>query len=87
MSHNYDLRAYLRIIPQQIPSINTVIFFANKKPHQRLGRALSRKQKEIKTELRLSDRTFHCSCDLEIDRDLNAALNLNNYGVDTLQPT
>jgi len=42
---------------------------------------------QVKTELGLSDRTYHCDCGLEIDRDLNAALNLNAYGVDTLQPT
>ncbi|WP_353570828.1 RNA-guided endonuclease TnpB family protein [Candidatus Albibeggiatoa sp. nov. BB20] len=42
---------------------------------------------QVKTELCLSDRTYHCDCGLNIDRDLNAALNLNAYGVDTLQPT
>ena len=35
-----------------------------------------------KTDLTLSDRTFKCgSCGLKIDRDLNAAVNLENYAV------
>lgn len=36
----------------------------------------------IKSTLRLSDRTYKCdNCDLEIDRDLNAAINLRNKAV------
>ncbi len=35
--------------------------------------------KTIKRDLRLSDRTFRCECGNEIDRDLNAAINLANY--------
>ena len=42
---------------------------------------------QIKAELGLSDKTYHCDCGLEIDRNLNASLNLNAYGADTLQPT
>lgn len=34
----------------------------------------------IKKELKLSDRTYHCDCGLHIDRDLNAAINLREYG-------
>lgn len=34
----------------------------------------------IKKDLKLSDRTYKCGCGLEIDRDLNAALNLKRYG-------
>ncbi|HDR7532997.1 TPA: transposase [Bacillus anthracis] len=34
----------------------------------------------IKTDLKLSDRVYRCECGLEIDRDLNAAINLANYG-------
>lgn len=35
-----------------------------------------------KSNLKLSDRTYHCSkCGLEIDRDLNAAYNIKNFGV------
>ena len=30
----------------------------------------------IKKDLKLKDRTYKCSCGLEIDRDLNASLNL-----------
>lgn len=41
----------------------------------------------IKKDLSLSDRTYHCDCGLDIDRDLNAAINLKGYGEDTLQPT
>lgn len=34
-----------------------------------------------KSELKLSERTYKCeNCSLEIDRDLNAAINLANYG-------
>lgn len=34
----------------------------------------------IKKDLKLSDRTYKCGCGLEIDRDLNAAINLSNFG-------
>ena len=34
----------------------------------------------IKRDLRLSDRTYRCGCGLHIDRDLNAAINLREYG-------
>jgi transposase len=33
-----------------------------------------------KENLTLADRIFSCDCGLVIDRDLNAAINLNNYG-------
>lgn len=33
----------------------------------------------IKKDLKLKDRIYKCSCGLEIDRDLNAAINLENY--------
>ena len=42
---------------------------------------------KIKQDLTLNDRIYRCDCGLEIDRDLNAAINLNQYGVDTLKPT
>ena len=39
----------------------------------------------VKQDLTLSDRTYHChSCGFSIDRDLNAALNLRNKGLDIL---
>lgn len=34
---------------------------------------------EIKSDLKLSDRVFKCKCGFEIDRDLNAAINLMRY--------
>lgn len=34
---------------------------------------------DIKSDLKLSDRLYSCECGLEIDRDLNATLNLANY--------
>jgi putative transposase len=41
--------------------------------------------KKINHKLTLADRIFSCeSCGLVIDRDLNAALNLDEYGLDTL---
>ncbi|EQD59683.1 protein containing Transposase, IS605 OrfB, partial [mine drainage metagenome] len=37
----------------------------------------------IKHDLKLSDRIYHCNiCDLTIDRDLNAAINVLNDGID-----
>ncbi len=36
----------------------------------------------IKHDLKLSERTYHCSvCGLRIDRDLNAAINIRNMGL------
>jgi putative transposase len=35
----------------------------------------------VKKDLKLSDRTYICSCGLQMDRDLNAAINLANYGL------
>lgn len=35
--------------------------------------------KKIKKDLKLSDRVFKCECGNEMDRDLNAAINLANY--------
>jgi putative transposase len=35
---------------------------------------------DIKKDLKLSERTYICSCGLHIDRDLNASINLANYG-------
>lgn len=34
----------------------------------------------IKSELKLSDRIYHCECGNVIDRDYQAALNLAEYG-------
>jgi len=39
----------------------------------------------VKKDLSLADRTYSCECGLRIDRDLNAAINLDKYGRDTLQ--
>jgi len=38
-----------------------------------------------KQNLTLADRIFSCDCGLVIDRDLNAAIVLNNYGRDQYQ--
>ena len=38
----------------------------------------------IKDTLTLSDRTYKCDCGLVIDRDLNAAINLRNYGLNKI---
>ncbi len=35
---------------------------------------------KIKKDLKLSNRTYKCGCGLEIDRDLNASINLANFG-------
>ena len=34
---------------------------------------------KIKNDLKLKDRVYKCSCGLNIDRDLNASINLSNY--------
>lgn len=34
---------------------------------------------QIKSDLKLSDRTYNCDCGLSIDRDLNASINIKNY--------
>ncbi|MGE7952328.1 RNA-guided endonuclease InsQ/TnpB family protein [Lysinibacillus xylanilyticus] len=36
---------------------------------------------QIKSDLRLKDRLFICSCGLKMDRDLNASINLANYSI------
>jgi putative transposase len=36
---------------------------------------------KVKTDLRLSNRVYRCECGNVIDRDMNAALNLRNYGL------
>jgi putative transposase len=41
---------------------------------------------KIKENLTLAERIFNCECGFSANRDLNAALNLNQYGRDTLQP-
>ena len=35
----------------------------------------------IKADLKLKDRTFKCSCDFVLDRDLNSSINLANYSI------
>ena len=35
---------------------------------------------QINKDLKLSDRVYYCDCGLHIDRDLNASINLANYG-------
>ncbi|MED0738877.1 transposase [Aneurinibacillus thermoaerophilus] len=35
---------------------------------------------QVKKDLKLSDRTYECNCGNVMDRDLNAAINLRNYG-------
>jgi putative transposase len=39
----------------------------------------------IKDDLKLSDRIYSCECGLEIDRDLNASINLKNYYLKSLR--
>ncbi len=41
----------------------------------------------IKSDLKLSDRTFICECGYEKDRDLNASLNIKSVGVATANQT
>ena len=37
--------------------------------------------KEIKKDLKLSDRIYKCKCGFTCDRDKNATYNLENYGL------
>jgi len=39
----------------------------------------------VKEDLTLSDRVYKCNCGLVINRDLNAAINLKNYGLKQLR--
>ncbi len=41
----------------------------------------------LKEDLTLQDRTYTCDCGLSIDRDLNASINLEHYGLDKLKHT
>ena len=34
-----------------------------------------------KKDLKLKDRTYKCSCGLNINRDYNASINLSRYGL------
>ena len=34
---------------------------------------------KVKKDLKLKDRVYKCSCGLNIDRDLNASINLSKY--------
>ncbi|MBO3442606.1 transposase, partial [Clostridium haemolyticum] len=36
---------------------------------------------QIKSDLKLKDRLYICSCGLKMDRDLNASINLANYQI------
>lgn len=53
---------------RQIVTVNR--YFPSTKTCSRCG--------TVKNELKLSERIFKCSCGLEINRDLNAAINLKN---------
>jgi putative transposase len=39
---------------------------------------------KVKTDLKLSNRVYRCECGAVMDRDMNAALNLRNYGLEKL---
>lgn len=42
----------------------------------------------VKKELKLSERTYHCSeCGFTIDRDLNASINISNAGLKIIVAT
>ena len=42
----------------------------------------------VKKELKLSERTYHCSeCGFTIDRDLNASINILNVGLKQIEAT
>jgi putative transposase len=57
-----------------IPVTEASQFFASSKTYSKCGHK--------KDDLTLSDRTYHCSqCDYQIDRDVNAAINLRNVAV------
>jgi len=41
----------------------------------------------IKEDLKLSDRIYRCDCGFEMDRDLNASINIQNYYLNTVSST
>ena len=42
----------------------------------------------VKKELKLSERVYHCNeCGFEIDRDLNASINILNVGLKQIEAT
>jgi putative transposase len=58
----------------EIPVTEAPQFFASSKTCSKCGHK--------KKELKLSERTYHCSqCDYQIDRDVNAAINLKHLAV------
>ena len=40
---------------------------------------------QIKQDLQLSDRQYICECGLNIDRDINASINIKNAGLNILK--
>lgn len=73
--HDASMREFRRQIEYKSGWYGTEVrfvdrFFPSSKTCNKCG--------EIKSDLKLSERTFKCSCDFEIDRDLNAALNLRD---------
>lgn len=57
-----------------IPVVEADMFYASSKTCSNCGHK--------KTDLKLSERTYHCSqCGISIDRDVNAAINLRNVAV------
>lgn len=79
--HNVNWVSFIEKLEQKAKEYETEIhrvnrFFPSSKLCSKCGM--------IKADLTLGDRVYSCGCGLEIDRDLNAAINLrNNYLVET----
>ena len=72
--YEFKRQMHYRCEAYGIEFIETDRFYASSKTCSHCG--------NIKRELKLSERVYRCSeCGLEIDRDLNAAINLANYKV------
>lgn len=74
--HNVNWSSFLTKLEQKAKEYGTNIFkidrfFPSSKLCSKCG--------SIKSDLKLSDRTYYCDCGLEIDRDLNASINIRNY--------
>ncbi len=75
---NQKLREFRRMMEYKSASANIPVIIADRWfPSSKICSECGHEKEDLK----LSDRTYHCNnCGTEIDRDLNAAINLREYG-------